>query len=220
MLGRSVLVSLATAAIALLAIAPAGVQAAGNVTATLGPSGILTITGDAAEADQMAIVTVSPSGGSPDLVVGDLTAGIASIPPNCFAIDPTAFRCPQSMVGQININLGGGNDTLTAKGIRGSLAEDLHRIYMRAYMGGGNDVAEGSPGRNVIVGGPGHDMIMGGPLGDQLFGGAQNDFLVGLGGNDLFQCGKGNRDLFNDGPGKDLVNIRSCEERVHRQFVP
>ena len=171
--------------------------------------------------NKLALVTVTPSGGSPDLVIGDVAAGIADpIPTVCARVDPTIIRCPQSMVGHITIDLGPGNDTLTAKGIQSTRAFDIHREYLRLFLGQGNDVAEGSPGPNAIFAGPGRDLIMGGPLGDKLFGGAQNDFMVGLGGNDLFQCGKGPHDLFNDGPGKDLVNIRACEKRVHRESVP
>jgi hypothetical protein len=33
-------------------------------------------------------------------------------------------------------------------------------------------------------------------------------------GNDRFSCGKGNRDRFSDGPGRDLVNIANCEIRL------
>jgi hypothetical protein len=61
-------------------------------------------------------------------------------------------------------------------------------------------------------------MLKGGPYGDRLFGNGQNDFMIGLGGADLFRCGGGRKDRFNDGPGKDRVEVGSCEFRVHAQF--
>src|SRR5262249_40612163 len=198
MFGRKAVVSLATAAIALLVVVPGTAQAAGGVNARLDASGVLTITGDN-DVDRMALVTVTPPGGSPDLVVGDVTAGIASISPNCFMVDPTIFRCPQSMVDRIVINLGAGNDSLSAQGISG-LVDRLNQAYLRAYMGRGNDVALGAPAPNVIFGGSGRDLLMGGPFPDQLIGGPQNDFLVGLGGNDLIQCNGGPGRPFNHWP--------------------
>ena len=206
------------AAVALLAIAPASAQA--GITATFDPAGNGTLVIQADYSDyvnNVALVTVTPSGGEPDLVIGDVAAGITSIPSFCFMVDPTIFRCPQSKIGQINLNLGRGNDKLTAQGLEGLAAFTMQR-FLTAQLGPGNDVAEGAPAANTIFGGSGRDMIMGGPFGDRLFGGAQNDFLVGQGGNDLFQCGKGPHDRFNDGPGKDLVNVGTCEVRVHSKF--
>jgi Ca2+-binding RTX toxin-like protein len=205
--------------VALLALLPATAQA--GVTVTYNPAGNGDWVLSASYADyvnKLALVTVTPSGGESDLVIGDVTAGIADpIPPVCFRIDPTIIRCPQSLFGEIHINLGRGNDTLTAKGLEGLAAFTMQQ-YLTAQLGPGNDIAQGAPAANTIFGGPGRDMIMGGPFADRLFGGAQNDLLVGLGGNDLFQCGKGPHDLFNDGPGKDLVNVGTCEVRTHTKF--
>jgi Ca2+-binding RTX toxin-like protein len=122
------------------------------------------------------------------------------------------------MVVQIFINLGPGNDTLSAGKLDPVEAAAVRIFY--ASLGPGRDVAVGAPVPNVIHGGQGRDLLMGGPDEDDLFGGGQNDFMVGLGGNDLLQCGKGNNDIFNDGPGKDLVNVRACEHRTHKQFAP
>jgi Ca2+-binding RTX toxin-like protein len=215
-------VLLAIAAL-LLAVSPAIAQ--GGISVSFGPAGngtyALHLSDEAPEANQLAIVTVVPSGGAPDLVFGDRSAGISGpLPPFCFIVDPTIFRCPASMIGGLEVNLGPGNDTLSAKEIDAALNREIALRYINANLAKGRDVAVGGPVRNVIIGGPGRDMLMGGPLGDKLFGGGQNDFLVGLGGSDLFQCGSGNQDLFNDGPGKDLVNVRTCEDRTHRQFLP
>jgi Ca2+-binding RTX toxin-like protein len=218
-LGRSALGRLTAGVIALMAIVPASAHAGIKVTFDPAGNGDLVIQADYSDyVNKLALVTENPSGTSPDLVIGDVTAGIANpIPSICFRVDLTIIRCQQSMVGQININLGRGNDTLNAKGIE-QLAAFTMQQYLTAHLGPGKDVAEGAPAANVIFGGPGRDLIMGGPFGDKLFGGAQNDFLVGLGGNDLLQCGNGPHDLFNDGPGKDLVNVGTCEVRVHTKF--
>jgi len=203
-----------------MAIAPASAQA--DIVATYDPAGNgrLILKADYRDyVNQMALATVAPSGGSTDLVVGDVAAGIADpLPSICPRVDPTIIRCPLSMIHMINIDLGPGSDTLSAEGVDQAAAYDITQLYIKAHLGKGRDVAVGGPGTNVIFGGAGNDMIMGGPLRDKLFGGAQNDFLVGLGGNDLFQCGKGSRDRFNDGPGKDLVNVATCEVRVHSKF--
>ena len=220
-LGKSALARLTAGVVALFAFVPASAQA--GLTVTYNPAGDGDWVLSASYSDyvnKLALVTVTPSGGTPDFVIGDVSAGIADpIPSVCFRVDPTIIRCPQSLVGQVNIDLGRGNDTLTAKGLEG-LAAFTFRRFLTAQLGAGNDVAEGAPAANRIFGGPGRDMVMGGPFGDKLFGGGQNDFLVGQAGKDLFQCGKGRNDLFNDGPGADLVNVATCERRVHREFVP
>jgi Ca2+-binding RTX toxin-like protein len=207
------------AGLAALALAPASASAGAGVTVSLSPSGSLQITGDA-EVNHVALVTVTPSGGSPDFVIGDVAAGISDpLPSACPRVDPTIVRCPLSMIHSVNVGVGAGNDTVSVKGLYAAAAYDIQQIYIK--LAKGNDVAVGGPASpNTILGGAGRDMIMGGPFGDRLFGGGQDDFLVGLGGNDLFQCGSGDADLFNDGPGKDLVNVKTCERRVHREFVP
>src|SRR4051794_15892547 len=169
--------------------------------------------------NRMALATVTPSGGSPDLVIGDVAVGIADpIPSVCARVDMTTIRCPQLMINDIRIDLGPGNDTLSDRAIYAAEGHDISQINVN--LGKGNDVAVGGPFPNVLLGGPGRDALMGGASSDRLFGGAGNDFLVGEAGDDLFQCGGGPEDLFNDGSGKDLVNVRTCENRVHKQFAP
>jgi hypothetical protein len=209
----------AAVVVASLAMLPASAQAGLKVSFDPRGNGQLVIQADYSDyVNKLALVTVDPGGGSLDLVIGDVTAGIADpIPTVCFRVDPTIIRCPQSAITGLNINLGPGNDTMNASGLE-QLAAFTMRQFLTAQLGPGNDVAKGAPAANTIYGGPGRDMIMGGPFADRLFGGAQNDLAVGLGGNDLFQCGKGNHDLFNDGPGKDLVNVGTCEVRTHTKF--
>jgi Ca2+-binding RTX toxin-like protein len=201
-----------------LALAPASASAGIHATFDPAGNGTLTIQADYSDyVNEVALVDVTPNGGQTDLVIGDVAAGIADpLPSICPRVDPTIIRCPLSMIHGINIDLGRGNDTLSAKGLSPEVRIALR--YINANLGQGRDVAVGGPTRNTLIGGPGRDLLMGGPLGDKLFGGSQNDFLVGLGGNDLFQCGKGSADRFNDGPGKDLVNVGTCEVRVHTRF--
>jgi len=212
----------AAAVVASLAILPAGAHAAGSLHVTFDPAGNgqLVIRADYSDyVNKLALVTENPGGGSPDLVIGDVSAGITDpIPPICFRIDTTIIRCPQSMIHRLNINLGPGNDTLAARFDQIAGLTIGQQASFFAQLGPGRDVAQGGPIPNTIYGGPGRDMIVGGPFADKLFGGGQNDFLVGLGGNDLFQCGQGNHDLFNDGPGKDLVNVGTCEIRTRTKF--
>src|SRR3954447_15231804 len=113
------------------------------------------------ENNRMALATVTPSGGSPDLVIGDVAAGIADpIPSSCARVDPTIIRCPQLMINDIKIDLGPGNDTVSDRGIYAAAAHDISRIYVS--LGKGRDVAVGGPFPNVLLGGPGRDMLMGG----------------------------------------------------------
>jgi Ca2+-binding RTX toxin-like protein len=168
-------------------------------------------------ADQVGISSATPTAGKPDLVIGDLTAGIQNPLPNvCQRVSSTIIRCPLTGFTSVTANLGGGNDTW---GIGTTTDIDAAALQLyTAYLGAGNDVAEGGPVSNQLYGGAGRDEIKGGPKNDGLFGGAQNDLAVGLGGDDLFQCGKGNRDRFNDGPGRDRVNVATCEIRVKTLF--
>jgi Ca2+-binding RTX toxin-like protein len=222
---RTTLLFLATGLLTLVAAAPANASlgTGASVTTTQRPDlrSTLQITDPFREDNRMAFATVTPEGGSPDLVVGDLGAGIADpIPTICVRVDPTIIRCPLLMIDGANIGLGPGNDTFSGKSLTDASGYDISQFRIQLILGTGRDVALGGPGPNVIFGGAGRDMIMGGPLEDKLFGGAGNDFLVGEEGNDLLQCGKGPHDLFNDGPGRDLVNIRACERRVHHEFAP
>ena len=214
---------LATATvIALLALAPASAQAGveANAATVTGETGLfsLLLNDDFPHRNRMALVTFTPDGGSTDLVIGDVAAGIDDpIPSICFRVDPNIIRCPLSTIHDVNIDLGAGNDTLSTSGFDAAVAQYWE---LAARLGPGNDTALGGPFPNLIYGGPGRDLIQGGPFNDRLFGGGQNDFLVGLAGRDLFQCGTGPDDRFNDGPGKDLVNVATCERRLHGNFVP
>jgi Ca2+-binding RTX toxin-like protein len=218
--GHRSLIGSAAVAIALSigALTPAGAYA---ITITLTPASGGTyeihLDDNIGTVDQVALTTVTPSGGMPDLVIGDITAGISDpIPSPCQRVSQIGIRCPLGMIMRVSGNLGSGNDTW-GFGVTQDLDNAAIQLY-KAYMGPGDDVYEGGPAANEVHGGPGRDEIQGGPKGDFLYGGAQNDFSVGLGGNDLFRCGKGRHDRFNDGPGKDRVDLGSCEFRVHTIF--
>jgi RTX calcium-binding nonapeptide repeat (4 copies) len=222
MLRRKALGGLVASAVALLTLTFAtGASAEDRVTLRPVSTSLfdLMIENPSLFEDRWAAVTRELNPGHPDLILGDPSAAtVGPIPSPCVSVSANTFRCPAAELQSIIFDLGPGNDTFSAAQIERSMAPNLARI--KVVLGSGNDEAVGGPVPNVIFGGAGRDLIMGGPLGDKLFGGGGNDFLVGQEGNDLFQCGKGRHDLFNDGPGKDLVNVRACERRVHREFVP
>src|SRR5204862_4696031 len=85
---RTALLFLATGLVTLVAAAPANASLGSGVsiTTTQRPDlrSTLQITDPFREDNRMAFATVTPEGGSPDLVVGDLAAGIADpIPTIC-----------------------------------------------------------------------------------------------------------------------------------------
>jgi Ca2+-binding RTX toxin-like protein len=81
-------------------------------------------------------------------------------------------------------------------------------------LGGGDDVFDGSQGRQAEVsGGAGGDAITGGVRADVLFGDEGNDRLMGGGGDDVLDGGSGN-DLIDGGSGFDLVSYAEASAGV------
>jgi RTX calcium-binding nonapeptide repeat (4 copies) len=215
--GRASLAVLATATAA--ALAPAGASAV-TVTAIITSQGTtyeVNLDDELGGRNEVGLATVTPAGGVPDLVIGDLFAGIPDpIPSFCQRVDIETIRCPLNMVSVVEGNLGPGNDVWGM-----STIEDVDMAALRlarAYMGPGNDRAVGGEVRSQLHGGKGRDLLAGGPERDLLYGDAGNDFMVGKGGPDVFRCGAGIKDRFNDGKGKDLVDVGACELRVHSLF--
>ena len=206
------------AALLIAALAPSGASATKLTLENLGPLEWHILLNDPLHhVNHVGVTTTTPTGGSPDLVIGDLADGIDDpVPFPCQRVDAMIVRCPLNMITGFTADLGGGNDTFGI-GVTQDIDTAALQIYT-AYLGAGNDVAKGGPVINQFYGGSGRDELKGGPKADFLYGGAQNDFSVGLGGNDLFECGKGRHDRFNDGPGKDKVNVGTCEFRVHTIF--
>ena len=102
-------------------------------------------------------------------------------------------------VTQINVFLGGGNDTFNVNDSAGApLAANVF-----ADGGAGNDNITGGAGgdtlfggkgngKDTLIGGPGNDSLDGGGGDDSLLGGDGDDNIVGGGGNDTFNGGAGN----------------------------
>lgn len=93
----------------------------------------------------------------------------------------------------------GGNDRLSAKGVR--------RIILLVGHGG-NDRLVGGSGADITAGGGGNDVLLSGPGEDFLFGDSGNDFLSGGPGGDRLKGGPG-RDRCRGGPGKNV--LKQCE---------
>ena len=109
-------------------------------------------------------------------------------------------------VERMEINGGGGDDTLTVEDIS---ATDLKKVVFNG--GDGNDSLEAvDAGIKVIAdGGASHDFLSGSSIGgitDILKGGSGNDTIVGNKGDDLKFGGEGNdRLIWNDGDGSDTM---------------
>ena len=98
----------------------------------------------------------------------------------------------------------GAADQSGARGERDTVTVDTEKVN----GGSGNDVLQGSGGRNVLYGGPGNDVLLGEGGADSLFGAEGNDSLSGGSGSDLLDGGTGTNDL-EGGDGNDTLNMRS-----------
>ena len=90
-----------------------------------------------------------------------------------------------------------------ARGERDTVTVDTEKVN----GGAGNDVLQGSGGRNVLYGGPGNDVLIGEGGADSLFGAEGNDSLAGGSGSDLLDGGVGTNDL-EGGDGNDTLNMQ------------
>ena len=216
--GKVLGVAALTTALALLGLLPTSASAITVTTTTAeGATFELDLDDLAGVKNEVGFAIVTPTGGMPDLVVGDLTAGIPDpIPSFCQRVDSLTIRCAEFMISRVDGSLGAGND-IWGVGITQDVDTAALSLFT-AYMGAGNDRASGGAVPNDLHGGPGHDVLQGGPDRDSLYGNGQNDFMIGHAGADLFRCGGGKKDRFDDGPGKDRVEVGSCEIRVHAQF--
>jgi Ca2+-binding RTX toxin-like protein len=156
------------------------------------------------------VVNVTSASG--DIRIFSATGIADPIPPFCVRGDSMFVRCPLTGLTEVEANLGPGND-VWGVGITQGIDAAALEVFI-AYLGAGRDQAAGGIVPNEIHGGGGRDDILGGPARDLLFGDGKNDILFGLGGNDRFRCGKGNRDRFNDGAGRDVVDLGTCEIRI------
>lgn len=193
---------LSTAAVlAVAALAPAAASALEIRTQQVNP-GVVFLEAGNDFANQVGITWVSSPNGKPDLVIGDLAAGIADpIPSRCARVDPSTVRCPADLFTALDAELGPGPDSI---GVVPAVGTDGF-INMRLQLGAGRDRAtDAGQTRDVWNGGPGRDVLDSGPGNDKVKGGAQNDII---------DCGLG-RDLGIGGPGK-LDLSRNCEKVRH-----
>lgn len=227
--------SIAAAAFALVAAAPAGAA----VTATSGPSSTgpsLFVAGDAAD-DEIAVTCgtdanvkvngLDPASAEDPSAPGPLPcAELTSIAVNggdgADRIDLAqvavagGFTSPQ-LCGPCP----GGDYAIVAECEAGAGDDEIVSSPIGAVIGGcfgsrsmpGDDVVTGAEGEDAIAGGPGVDFIdsLGGD--DQVFGGPGSDLLVAGSGADLVVgkqgddvlSGRGGDDIISGGPGRDSM---------------
>ena len=135
----------------------------------------------------------------------------------------TASIVVSSLVQNVVLNTGNGNDTVTINDLSGVSAAvvivngeggndvinastaTLGSIRLRMNGGDGNDSITGSLGDDTIDGGDGDDSLNGGTGNDTLIGGAGNDRLNGGAGNDRELGGDGSDTLLGV-DGNDTLN--------------
>ena len=101
-------------------------------------------------------------------------------------------------VETIRVNGRGGDDTVSAEGLAGELADlDL----------------DGGEGNDLLIGGDGADVLRGGAGNDTLFGNRGNDIVLGQDGNDLLIVNNGDgSDFLEGGDAIDTVRIYGSDE--------
>jgi len=126
-----------------------------------------------------------------DNITVSQSAGILNINLNG-AVTPVGA----SVVRQIEVNGGRGNDRITIGG------EITTRA--RIWGGDGNDTVRGGGGDDILFGENQNDVLIGGGGQDWLDGGRANDILVGDGGVDSLMGGQG-RDTLDGGRDQDFL---------------
>jgi Ca2+-binding RTX toxin-like protein len=190
------LLSIAIAAIALFAVAPA--QAG---------SGVVVILAGDEEANTISIVVSATGTGfvidsAAPLEVG---GGVCAHPEGM----PTQLLCESGKISGFEVNAGGGDDhvsigrmvgvPVTLRGGPGNdrLTGGGSSLGDKLVGGSGDDVLVGRSGPDLLYGGPGNDNLSGGPDDDRLVGGPGNDVLRGEGGADVLLGGSGENSLFD-----------------------
>jgi VCBS repeat-containing protein len=145
------------------------------------------------------VVTIEESG-----VNGDSISRISSVSSS----ETVDFRTATS---SIIVNLGAGNDTLTATGLDAAFAgtltvdgQDGNEILDFTGLTT-NVLAFGGFGNDILIGGLGNDILFGDQGVDNIQGGDGNDFLYGGSGNDVLSGGAGNNSLNGQGGNFDLI---------------
>ncbi|WP_020471949.1 calcium-binding protein [Zavarzinella formosa] len=176
-------------------------------------AGSLVVTGTAG-ADMM---TVSEDG--LELATGESLnfdgTVFASLTINAGLGDDTVAVSGFSPATRIQVNGGGGNDSLDATGLLGSVTLDGGSGNDTLVGGDMNDVLLGGFGNDELDGGDGNDRLDGGFGNDELTGGAGRDTLLGGYGNDLIDAQDGEADVIDGGYGSNYTLIDRLD-RVRR----
>ncbi len=98
--------------------------------------------------------------------------------------DATVMLCEASLVSEILVNLGDGDDTLSRASATIPLVAPIAAVPMEITGGPGNDVLEGGDAADLIKGSDGDDHILGFSGDDTLVGGLGTDHVEpGVGSN-------------------------------------
>ena len=145
--------------------------------------------------------------------------------------DGNATLVLQSTIREVEINAGGGNDTitlgdvtdviptlLTFNGENGNdtlsaAGQSLGKVRLAINGGTGNDVITGSNDADTIDGGAGLDTVNGGAGNDTITGGDDNDMLMGDAGDDVLNGNEG-ADTLRGGDGNDVASGDNGDDRV------
>jgi len=182
--------ALMVVALACLASAPAALAGEATVSGST-----LTYT-DTAPA---GVNTVTISLGGANYTIRDTGAGEAPVPVSpCTSVNATTVSCPAAGVTLVEVNVGGGSDTVT-------LSPPANPVPTNASLLGG-------PGVDILIGGTGNDFIDGGAGDDR-----NDDFQIGLNGgagDDTIYQGTAldGSDIIDGGTGGDTV---SYEDRTN-----
>ncbi|MFT3785127.1 MAG: calcium-binding protein [Tepidisphaeraceae bacterium] len=158
------------------------VSTLGTTNATFGAAGI---------AQSLNALDLSGTAGSD-------TVSLAAVDSANFSVvinnTPSTYRT--GVWGQINFNLGEGNNTLSAASLQ---------TVLNVTAGAGNDTITGSLMPDSIDSGAGDDLVHGNAGNDYVFAGDGNDLVYGEDGNDTLSGGANKNTLYG-GNGDDRLN--------------
>jgi hypothetical protein len=168
-------------AVAALAIAPAGAEAASVNVSGFGPT--LWYQATAGVANDLTVVYDGTN-----YVLSDPAEPSVSVGSPCTATGPTEVTCPASGLRWIYVTLGDSDDHVTFQGI-----------------GPASPIADGEAGDDVLIGGAAFEQLVGGDGNDVLDGGGGADRLEGGNGDDQIYARDGVMDQALCGAGTDTL---------------
>lgn len=121
----------------------------------------------------------------------------------------TNFRIVEGVTGSVIVHGRGGNDNISALGLRATKAQVYGDEGNDGLIGGLlNDVLDGGAGNDTLDGGAGDDELRGGDGNNELHGGGGNDALFGGNGFNVLDGGDGNDTLAGGDVGNLLIGGR------------